>query len=223
MICIDRVSVKYGDAVVLDDVSLRVAPTTSVALTGPSGTGKTSLLDCLGGVRVPTTGNVVVDGVTVSALDDRERSRFRARRVGLMFQQPELLDELSVVENVALMQVFDKADRAVALSKARDVLDSIGLSAHADKRIDEISGGQAQRVSLARALAKPDISVLVADEPTASLDAVTSGVVTELLLSTCRERGITVVIATHDLAVAQQCDASVWLPDINGSAAGLAS
>lgn len=223
MICIDRVSVKYGDAVVLDDVSLRVAPTASVALTGPSGTGKTSLLDCLSGVRVPTAGNVVVDGVTVSALDDRERSRFRARRVGLMFQQPELLDELTVVENVALMQVFDKADRTVALAKAREVLDSIGLSDHADKRIDEISGGQAQRVSLARALAKPDISVLVADEPTASLDAVTSRVITELLLDTCRERGITVVIATHDLAVARQCDASVWLPDINGSAAGLAS
>lgn len=215
MISVEGLSVSFGTSAVLAGIDLKVDRAEVVALTGPSGTGKTSLLNCVSGLRRPREGSVTVDGERLHEMSTAARCDFRRRRTGLLFQTPDLLEELSVVENVAFMQIFDGTPRATALRRAEECLADVGLAGHESKRIDEVSGGEAQRVALARALAKPDMAVFIADEPTASLDAATAVRITELLVGLCRERGVSLLLATHDREVAGRCDRVVWLPDLN--------
>jgi len=205
MVDVQGLAVRYRSATVFSNLSLRINRGSSVAVMGPSGSGKSSLLACLTGIQVPSAGTVSVAGHRVSAMSASDRAAFRRRHMGLVFQDPDLLPELSVEENVALTLLFDGTSRVDALRLARAALSSVGLSQHGSKRTDEISGGQAQRAALA--LVRPDMSVLVADEPTASLDAANARLMIDSLLARTRELGAVAVVATHDIAVAQRCDA----------------
>lgn len=199
---------------ILQDANLRVRAGEIVAVLGPSGSGKTTLLECVSGAIVPTTGVVRIGAANITGMSERERSRFRRENIGLMFQDPELLPELSAGENVALLDVFDGADRAEALDRAAAVLDRVGLVGFSQRRIDQVSGGERQRIALARALCRRSAGLLLADEPTASLDRQTAKEMADLIVSQVRASGRTAIIATHDLVVADACDCVVQLEDL---------
>lgn len=197
---------RRGTSAVLSNFTMSVAAGEVVAIMGPSGSGKTTLLSCLTGTLVPGAGYIRLGANVVSGMSASARSRFRRRELGLVFQFPELLPELSVEENVAVTLLFDGVNRATALDSARNSLESVGLSGHENRRVDELSGGEAQRVALARALVRPGASAIIADEPTASLDAANATIVADLLVDRSRSLGCLALVATHDLSVAQKCD-----------------
>lgn len=210
-IALTGVTVAYGAQVVLDDLSLTIESGECVAVMGPSGSGKTSLLRCISGVFVPDAGTVRVGGCELSGELESGRATIRRTGMGLVFQEPDLLPELTVGENVAITRLFDGVPRRRALAEADESLAQVGLSGHAGMRPDQLSGGEAQRAAVARALCRPDVGLIIADEPTASLDRDNADRVTEVLLERARGRGVTVLLATHDPLVADQCDRTVML------------
>lgn len=213
-VLIQGLSVAYAQTPVLQSIGLEVAGGETVALTGPSGSGKSTLLGCITGLVVADAGVVEVGDVRVTDLSEAQRTAFRRERVALLFQTPQLLPELSVVENVALIALFDGVARRSALQQASEALAAVGLAGFENRRVDELSGGEGQRVAIARALSRDSVEVLVADEPTAALDARNAGMVTDVLLDFARRRGVTVVMATHDLAVAHRLNTMVELYDL---------
>lgn len=214
------VTAGYGDRPpVLDRADLDVAPGEVVAIMGPSGTGKSTLLGVVSGLVVARGGEVVVAGHDLTTLSAAQRAAVRRRHLGLVFQSPDLLPELSVAENVAVTLVFDGVRRRDALRSARAALESVHLADLADRRIDEVSGGEAQRVALARALVRTDLALLVADEPTASLDQANAGHVARLLVDAVRSRGAGGLLATHDPRVAALADRTVHIGQSSPQAA----
>lgn len=208
---VDRVSLAYEAQVVLDDLSLAVDPGECVAVMGPSGSGKTSLLACVTGVRLPDAGRVDVGDDELTRMLESDRAALRRAEMGLVFQAPDLLPELTVGENVAITRIFDGVGRRQAEAEAAASLAEVGLAGYAARSTDALSGGEAQRVAVARALCRPEVALIVADEPTASLDRGNADLVTRVLLDRVRRRGITMVLATHDPLVAGQCDRTVEL------------
>lgn len=202
----------FGTHRVLDEVSLDIASGKSVAIMGPSGSGKTSLLNCVMGLRVPDSGAVWVGDNRVDQLFESDRSALRRTEMGLVFQSPDLLPELTVGENVAITRIFDGQDRRQALTAAGVSLGAVGLAGMAGRATHELSGGEAQRVAVARAMCRAELGLVVADEPTASLDRVSADAVTSLLIEQTTSRGVTLLLATHDPAVADRCDRIVELP-----------
>ncbi|WP_432971179.1 ABC transporter ATP-binding protein [Dactylosporangium sp. CA-233914] len=203
---------RQGNATVtaVDDVTLDIEPGQTLALTGPSGSGKSSLLHLIGALERPDQGEVVVDGVALHTLSRRAAARHRAG-VGLIFQNYRLLATLSAADNVLLPVLplrvdFDKRARA------RELLDAVGLAAVADVPAEQLSGGQRQRVAVARALVNRP-RLLLADEPTGSLDSRTGEDLLDLLADVQQAHGMTMVLATHDPAVAAQCGRLVRLRD----------
>ncbi|MGL5830428.1 MAG: ATP-binding cassette domain-containing protein, partial [Angustibacter sp.] len=156
---VSRLEVRYGSLVVLRGFDLQLAAGESVALMGPSGSGKSSLLSCVTGMLKPSAGEVRIAGECMSSAGLAGRARFRRSMIGLIQQNPQLLPELTIAENVAVVLLFDGVARGNALTVAEDCLARVGLAGLGGKRIDEVSGGQAQRVALARALARPEIKV----------------------------------------------------------------
>ncbi|MGO1561331.1 MAG: ABC transporter ATP-binding protein [Actinomycetaceae bacterium] len=206
----DGLVISYGGRPIVEGFSLHIRGGETVALIGPSGSGKTSILSCVVGLQVPQAGSVSVAGHALTN-DVGERARIRRELVGVAYQTPDLLPELSVEENVAITLLFDGVPRDRAIDLARASLASVGLSSHAAKRTDELSGGEAQRASIARALVRPEVSLLVADEPTASLDAANAMAVGRLIVDRARDRRVGVAMATHDPRVAELCDRVVEL------------
>jgi putative ABC transport system ATP-binding protein len=194
----------------VDGVDLRVEPGTSLAITGPSGCGKSTLLGLIAGLEAPTSGRVVVGEAEVSDLPDDERALLRRHELGLVFQAGNLLPFLTVLENVsqqlALTGSRDGYQRCV------DMLGDLGLGDDLDKLPDQLSGGMRQRVAVARALIH-DPWLILADEPTGSLDADNSAVVIDLLLAAKEQEGATLVVVTHDAAVAARLERTVKLRD----------
>ena len=179
---------------------------------GPSGSGKSTLLHCLAGILVPASGGIRFDGQRVDLLGEQERSALRRDHFGFVFQFGQLVPELTAEENVALPLLLGGARRPVALSAAREWFGRLGLDGLEQRRSGELSGGQAQRVALARGLvAHPE--VLFADEPTGSLDSLTGERVMELLVAAAREQGTTVVVVTHEPRVAAYADREVVVRD----------
>lgn len=178
---------------------------------GPSGSGKTTLLDCLSGLVRPTQGSVDVLGQDLGALKLKEVAKLRREKMGLIYQGPELLPELTTAENVALTLLFDKIGPDQARADAIAALDAVGLADRSESPPEQLSGGEAQRVAVARALVRDTAEVIIADEPTASLDATNARTITELLITKCKESERALLIATHDPAVAQACDRTVLL------------
>ncbi len=196
----------------LRGVDLTVAPGEFVALMGPSGSGKSTLLHLLGGLDRPTTGSVRVDGVDLASLDDDARTLLRRRRIGLVFQSFNLVESLTAEENVALPLALEGVRHAEAGRRARQVIALVGLTSRLRHRPGELSGGEQQRLAVARALVI-EPTLLLADEPTGNLDSVAAAGVLTLLQGLASERRRTIVLVTHDPAQGALADRRVWLRD----------
>jgi len=188
---------------ILDDVSLTVGAGESIAVVGASGAGKSTLLALLAGLDEPTAGAVWLEGTELSALDEDGRAEARARHVGFVFQSFHLIPSLTALENVMLP--LELAGRADARAGAREVLKQVGLESRLGHYPRQLSGGEQQRVAIARAfVTRP--SVLFADEPTGNLDSATGARVIQLLFDLNRATGTTLVLVTHDRAIAERCN-----------------
>lgn len=197
---------------VLEGISLTVGDGESVAIMGPSGSGKSTLLHCMSGVLVPDQGEVLFDDRDVAAMSDAERSRLRLEHFGFIFQDGQLMPELTATENVALPQIMRGVSRSQAHNDAVDMLTRLGLGAYVDRYPGQLSGGQGQRVAIARALAGPP-SVVFADEPTAALDQATGHEVMQQIVAVCQKFGVTLVVVTHDPKIADWCSRRVEIRD----------
>ncbi|MNF81213.1 Lipoprotein-releasing system ATP-binding protein LolD [compost metagenome] len=191
-----------GELTILHDLSLSLAKGDSLAIVGSSGSGKSTLLGLLAGLDLPSNGDVLLAGRSLSNLDEDERARVRAEHVGFVFQSFQLLDNLNALENVMLpLELEGQRD---ARARARHLLDRVGLGQRLSHYPRQLSGGEQQRVAIARAFAaEPD--VLFADEPTGNLDSHTGERISDLLFQLNQERGTTLVLVTHDERLAHRC------------------
>jgi putative ABC transport system ATP-binding protein len=196
----------------LKGIDLTVQRGEFLMLVGPSGSGKTTLLSMLGCVLTPTSGDLALFGEIVSKRPESEMPRLRLSYIGFVFQAHNLIASLSALENVSFQLELRGHTRKAALLEARGLLERVGLGAKLDKRPRELSGGQRQRVAIARAVAGAP-PLILADEPTASLDAESGLMVTEMLRELARERGHTVVVVTHDSRIFQLADRIVHIED----------
>ncbi|WP_245594278.1 ABC transporter ATP-binding protein [Actinospica robiniae] len=207
-----RVVRSFGRTPALRGADLSVAAGEVVAVTGPSGSGQSTLLHCLAGIYQPDQGEVWFGGRRLDTLPDAERTRLRRTEFGFVFQFGQLVPELTAADNIALPLLFNKVPRKAAYRRAAAWLDRLELGGLADRRTGEVSGGQAQRVAVARALAI-EPRVLFADEPTGSLDSATGEVVMGVMLDLARAEGTAVVLVTHDPRVAGYADRQVEVRD----------
>jgi ABC-type lipoprotein export system ATPase subunit len=196
----------------LRGVNLFIPRGQMVAVMGPSGCGKTTLLNCLSGLDEFDRGEVLIGGESISRMSDRERTRFRAERMGFVFQTYNLIPVLTGVENVELPLLVAGAKPEEARVRAMAALEMVGVPEQANKRPAEMSGGQQQRVTVARSLVN-DPAIVWADEPTGALDSETSGEIVDLLVRLNRERGQTFVLVTHDASVATRAHRIIRMRD----------
>jgi len=195
------------------DIDLAIFENEFVAITGPSGSGKSSLLYLLGLLDMPTSGEVLINGKATAHMEESERAAIRLSTLGFVFQFHFLLPEFTICENVMLpMRALGQLSRGAMRERAEMLLSSLGLADHLQKRPDQLSGGQRQRVAVARALAN-DPAVILADEPTGSLDSVSSEQVFKILDDVVHSHGKTVVAVTHDLDLAARMERRVHLVD----------
>jgi putative ABC transport system ATP-binding protein len=193
---------------ILKDIDLHIGRGEAIGLVGPSGSGKTTLLMVLAGLERADAGSITVAGADLRKLDEDALARFRGRNVGIVFQSFHLIPTMTALENVAVP--LELAGEADAQSRARAELGKVGLAERLHHYPAQLSGGEQQRVALARALA-PNPAILVADEPTGNLDEATGRQVIDLLFAGHVERGTTLILVTHDNALAQRCDRIVRL------------
>lgn len=199
-----------GRIIALNDVSFSVARGDFIAITGPSGSGKSTLLDLLCGLEEPSAGEVVFDGATVH--DRADWARIRAERIGFVFQSFCLIPSLTAAENIELAMLWQGISAHARRERVAELLERLGLGARGRQHPMQLSGGERQRVAIARALANSP-ELIVADEPTGSLDSRSSADIIGLLEGLQRDGAITVVIVTHDRAIAARCDRRVELVD----------
>jgi len=216
VLILDSVSRSFGAGVhrrsVLDRVSVSIAAATETAIIGRSGCGKSTLLNLISGIDQPDAGRVIFDGVDLGALEEPQRTVFRRRRVGFVYQFFNLLPTLNVEENVRLVLSLDGVGSAEARRRSRALLERVGLGDRLHSPVDVLSGGEQQRVALARALVH-DPALLLADEPTGNVDEATAAQLAPLLRELARERGATVLLVTHDRQLAAGADRCLTLRD----------
>ncbi|MGE0854631.1 MAG: ABC transporter ATP-binding protein [Hyphomicrobiaceae bacterium] len=216
LLALRGVTRRIGDAVVttlVRDIDLDVEAGEFIAITGPSGSGKSSLLYLLGLLDAPSEGAVLVEGRDVNRLDEAARANLRLSLIGFVFQFHFLLPEFSALANVMLpMRALAKLDGRAMERRARDLLASLGLEQHAEKLPGQLSGGQRQRVAIARALAN-EPRVILADEPTGNLDSKSSEQVLAIFRRLVGETGSAIVMVTHDLELARRADRQVRIVD----------
>jgi putative ABC transport system ATP-binding protein len=214
VLILDSVSRSFGAGVhrraVLDQVSISIAAASETVIIGRSGSGKSTLLNLISGIDRPDAGRVIFAGRDLSALREPERTLFRRRQVGFVYQFFNLLPTLSVEENVRLVLSLDGIGAAPARRRSQAMLARVGLGDRLDSPVDVLSGGEQQRVALARALVHEPALVL-ADEPTGNLDEITAAQIAPLLRELARERGATVVLVTHDRQLAAGADRCLLL------------
>ena len=212
-ITLDAVSKEYatpaGPVRALDGITFELEAGRSLAITGPSGCGKSTLLGLLAGLEPPSTGRVAIGDVDISRLAERDRVQMRRDQLGLVFQADNLLPFLTALENVGLQLALAGSGE---YSRGVELVRELGLEDHSHKLPDQLSGGQRQRVAVAGALIK-EPRVILADEPTGSLDADNSSAVIDLLLAAQRDTGATLVVVTHDASVAGRMDRTLRLRD----------
>lgn len=202
----------FGKTEALRGIDLDIASGEILAIMGPSGSGKSTLLHVLAGVTPPDSGTVNYGDTAINSLSETERARLRLSDFGFVFQFGQLLPDLTAIDNVSLPLLLQGFKRRVALSQAHSWLDRLGLADHAQSLPGELSGGQAQRVAVARALVTGP-RVLFADEPTGSLDSLAAENVISLLTEIARSNGTTVIIVTHDSRTASYADREVLVRD----------
>jgi putative ABC transport system ATP-binding protein len=205
---------KMGNTMVdaLRGVELTITRGEFVALVGPSGSGKSTVLNLIGGLDRPTSGEVWINGVELSDSDERTRTRYRREQVGFVFQTFNLLPRLTAEENVALPLMFSGVPHKERLARARKLLERVGLGHRLTHRPTELSGGEQQRVAIARALVG-EPALILADEPTGNLDTAIGQEIMTLLRELNEERGVTLLVVTHDPEVAAFADRVVGLRD----------
>ena len=193
---------------ILKGISLTIPPGETAGLIGPSGSGKSTLLMVIAGLEQPDTGTVKVDGVNLGKLGEDALARFRGARIGIVFQSFHLIPTMSALENVAIP--LELSGAVAPFERARVELAAVGLKDRLSHYPAQLSGGEQQRVAIARAMA-PGPAILVADEPTGNLDEATGASIIDLIFALSRDRGTTLVVVTHDLALAGRCDRRIWL------------
>lgn len=203
---------RYGGRAVFDGLDLDVRSGEFVALVGRSGAGKSTLLHLLSGIDVPDAGRVRLGDVELTALDEPQRTALRRQRIGLVFQAFNLVPSLSAVDNVRLPMELVGTSPSQAQRAALATLDALGLAGLADRFPEQLSGGEQQRIGVARALAHSP-GLVLADEPTGSLDLENAGAVIDLLAAACRQRGATLVLVTHSQDVMDRADRLLRLVD----------
>lgn len=205
-------STPAGDVIALDGVSLSLWKGEFVGVMGPSGCGKTTLLNCLSGLDEVTDGEVIVDGAPLQSMSDSDRTAYRASKMGFIFQAFNLLPVFSAVENVELPMLLGGAGAREARSRAREALASVDMAHREDHRPAELSGGEQQRVAVARAVASRP-AVLWADEPTGNLDTENAASVMQLLSQLNRELELTILMVTHDSKLADASERLIQMRD----------
>ncbi|HDD68953.1 MAG TPA: ABC transporter ATP-binding protein [Candidatus Korarchaeota archaeon] len=196
----------------VDGVSLKVYRGEYLSIVGPSGAGKTTLFNLIGGLDRPTRGKVIIDEVDISELDAYELAWLRCMKIGYIFQTFNLIPTLTALENVALPTIFAGVPRDEGMRKAKMLLKSVGLGDRLNHKPSELSAGQQQRVAIARAIVN-DPDIILADEPTGNLDFQTGREIIKLLKELNRKRGVTVIAATHDLKMIEVSDRVVFMRD----------
>jgi len=196
----------------LDGIALKIKRGEYISIMGPSGSGKTTLFNMVGGIDRPTKGRVYIDGVDIARLDAYELAWLRCRKIGYIFQTFNLIPVLTAIENVNLPMIFAGVSHEERGRRAREILESVGLGDRLDHKPAELSGGQQQRVAVARALANNPVIVL-ADEPTGNLDLHTGLEIITLLRELNKEKGVTIIAATHDLKMIDVSDRIIYLRD----------
>ncbi len=212
MIEINHISKRFGALDVLRDLSFTVDKGDVLAIVGPSGAGKTTLLQIMGSLASPSSGSVSYDGVSLNNLSNKELARFRNSNIGFVFQFHQLLPEFTVAENVAMPALIGGKSKKEAFARAGELIEYLGLSDRAAHKPTKLSGGECQRAAVARALVNSPMVVL-ADEPTGSLDTHNRNDLHRLFFDLRRDLGHTFVIVTHDEALARDCDRTVHLRD----------
>lgn len=203
-----------GDAslTVLNNISLTIDRTEFMAITGPSGSGKSTLMHLIGCLDVPTSGSYLMEGKDISTLGDAELARIRNKKIGFVFQKFHLLPDLTALDNVALPQLYADKSEAAARNKAQETLELVGLGDRLYHYPNQLSGGQQQRVAIARALVN-DPDIILADEPTGNLDSASGTAILNVLIHLNKEHKSTIVIVTHDLALADKTNRIIKLLD----------
>ncbi len=196
----------------LSGIDLTIAEGEFVAIVGSSGSGKSTLLHIIGGLDSPTSGKVTINGQDLSQSSDKALSRYRNRSVGFVFQTFNLHPTYNALENVALPLIFSKMPRPQRLELAREALETVGLAERASHHPNQLSGGERQRVSIARALVVQP-KLILADEPTGNLDSKTGSRIIELLSRLNKEKGLTLLLVTHDLGIANNTPRTLFLRD----------
>jgi putative ABC transport system ATP-binding protein len=211
-ILLDHVDLSLGRGAarvhILKNISLNIGRGEIVGLVGPSGSGKSTLLMVMAGLERPDAGSISIDGTALVGLNEDALARFRGARIGIVFQSFHLLPTMTALENVAIP--LELAGIEDAFAKAAAELAAVGLKDRFSHYPAELSGGEQQRVALARAMA-PNPAILIADEPTGNLDAATGQTIIDLMFALKRERGTTLVLVTHDTALAERCDRQIKL------------
>lgn len=203
---------KSGVVKALRGINLQVKRGEYISIMGPSGSGKTTLFNMIGGLDRPTSGSVLIDGMDLAKMNDRQLAWVRSRKIGYIFQTFNLIPVLSAQDNVALPMIFLGIKKDERMKRAAELLEIVGLGDRLTHRPHELSGGQQQRVAIARALAN-NPSIILADEPTGNLDLATGLSIVQILYRLKVERNTTVICATHDLKMVDVSDKLAWLRD----------
>jgi putative ABC transport system ATP-binding protein len=210
MLSVDALTKRFGSRAVLDQLSLRVGPGEYVAIVGESGSGKSTLLNLIAGLDRPDAGRVEVDGTDLAALDDTGRTLARRRKLGFVFQSFHILPHLTIEQNIELPLVLLGRGRAERTQRVQELLDAVGLGDRSASMPRELSGGEMQRIAVARALVHRP-AIVLADEPTGNLDPDTARTVLDLLAREIRSRGAGGVLVTHSEAAARSADRTMVL------------